>query len=136
MLEPPHTEAVLTCARGWCFGQMWEKYKKFHLKMNIFKAVKYYSILHGHVFVMDSAKIKYKKNQKKTRFDVYETLCPQQMLVHKGGQIENWSGECRDMIPTKLQCQTIQRALQSPNLQREITRKKNIFFFNFHQLIY
>ena len=55
-----------------------------------------------------------------TRFDVYETLCPQQMLVYKGGQIKNWSGECRDIIPTKLQCQTIQRALQSPNLQREI----------------
>ena len=48
-----------------------------------------------------------------TRIDVYETLCPQQMLVHKGGQIENWSGECRDIIPTKLQCQTIQRALQN-----------------------
>ena len=61
---------------------------------------------------------------KVTRFDVYETLCPQQMLVHKGGQIENWSGECRDIIPTKLQCQTIQRALQSPNLQREIILKK------------
>ena len=59
-----------------------------------------------------------------TRFDVYETLCPQQMLVHKGGQIKNWSGECRDIIPTKLQCQTIQRALESPNLQREIIRKK------------
>ena len=59
-----------------------------------------------------------------TRFDVYETLCPQQMLVHKGGQIKNWSGECKDIIPTKLQCQTIQRTLQSPNLQREIIRKK------------
>ena len=55
-----------------------------------------------------------------TRFDVYETLCPQQMLVHKGGKIKNCSGECRDIIPTKLQCQTTQRALQSPNLQREI----------------
>ena len=59
-----------------------------------------------------------------TRFDVYETLCPQQMLEHKGGQIKNWSGECKDIIPTKLQCQTIQRTLQSPNLQREIIRKK------------
>ena len=29
------------------------------------------------------------KLQKKTRIDVYETLCPQQMLVHKGGQINN-----------------------------------------------
>ena len=44
---------------------------------------------------------------KRTRFDVYETLCPQQILVHKGGQIKNWSGECKDIIPTKLQCQTI-----------------------------
>ena len=61
---------------------------------------------------------------KETRFDVYETLCPQQMLVHKGGQIKNWSGECRDVKPTKLQCQAIQRALQSPNLQRGIIRKK------------
>ena len=72
-------------------------------------------------------------NTQETRFDVNETLCPQQMLVHKGGQIENWSGDCRDIIPTKLQCQTIQRAIQSPNLQREITRKNN-FFLNFHQL--
>ena len=59
---------------------------------------------------------------KQTRFDVYETLCPQQMLVHKGGQIKNCSGECRYVIPTKVQCQAIQRALQSPNLQREIIR--------------
>ena len=69
------------------------------------------------------------KIQKKTRFDVYETLCPQQMLVYKGGQIKNWSGEYRDIIPTKLQCQAVQRALQSPNLQREIIRKNEITFF-------
>ena len=37
---------------------------------------------------------------------------PQQMLVQKGGQIKNWGGECRDVTPTKLQCQNIQRALQ------------------------
>ena len=37
---------------------------------------------------------------KKTRIDVYETLCPQQMLVHKGGKIKNWGGECRDVTPT------------------------------------
>ena len=28
---------------------------------------------------------------KKTRIDVYETLCPQQMLVHKGDKIKNCS---------------------------------------------
>ena len=45
---------------------------------------------------------------KVTRFDVYETLCPQQMLVHKGGKIKNWGGECRDVTPTtKLQSQNI-----------------------------
>ena len=49
-------------------------------------------------------------------------------IVHKGGQIKNWSGECRDVIPTKMQCQTIQRALQSPNLQREIISKGKLFF--------
>ena len=72
----------------------------------------------------DFVRDKVQREITKTRFDVYETLCPQQMLVHKGSQIKNWSGECRDVIPTKLQCQTIQRALQSPNLQREIIRKK------------
>ena len=44
---------------------------------------------------------------KSTRIDVYETLCPQQMLVHKGGKIKNWGGECRDVTPTKLQSQNI-----------------------------
>ena len=44
---------------------------------------------------------------KQTRIDVYETLCPQQMLVHKGGKIKNWGGVCRDVTPTKLQSQNI-----------------------------
>ena len=43
------------------------------------------------------------KNLSLTKVDVYETLCPQQMLVHKGGKIKNWGGECRDVTPTKLQ---------------------------------
>ena len=80
------------------------------------------------VFVFAYAKSRFSHDtahlKVKTRFDVYETLCPQQMLVHKGGQIKNWSGEYRDIIPTKLQCQAIRRALQSPNLQREINPKK------------
>ena len=42
-----------------------------------------------------------------TRIDVYETLCPQQMLVHKGGKIKNWDGECRDVTPTKSLSQNI-----------------------------
>ena len=76
------------------------------------------------VWVFMAYKMKSECLETKLDFDVYETLCPQQMLVHKGGQIKNWSGECRDVIPTKLHCQTIQRALQSPNLQRKIIRKK------------
>ena len=42
-----------------------------------------------------------------TRIDVYETLCPQQMLVHKGGKIKNCGGECRDVTPTKSLSQNI-----------------------------
>ena len=29
------------------------------------------------------------------------------MLVHKGGKLKNWGGECRDVTPTKLQSQNI-----------------------------
>ena len=47
-----------------------------------------------------------------TRIDVYETLCPQQMLVYKGDKIKNRGGECKNVTPTKLQCLNIQRALQ------------------------
>ena len=47
------------------------------------------------------------KTLNRTRIDVYETLCPQQMLVHKGGKIRNWGGVCRDVTPTKLQSQNI-----------------------------
>ena len=42
-----------------------------------------------------------------TRIDVYATLCPQQMLLHKGGKIKNWGGECRDVTPTKSLSQNI-----------------------------
>ena len=49
----------------------------------------------------------YKCIGNKTRIDVYETLCPQQMLVHKGGKIKNWEGECRDVTPTKSLSQNI-----------------------------
>ena len=47
------------------------------------------------------------KNKNKTRIDVYETLCPQQMLVHKGGKVKNWGGVCRDVTPTKSLSQNI-----------------------------
>ena len=47
---------------------------------------------------MHTQKVKFKFVQ--TRIDVYETLCPQQMLVHKGGKIKNWGGECRQRCHT------------------------------------
>ena len=34
------------------------------------------------------------------------------MLVHKGGQIDHWGRECKYVTTIKLQCQTIQKALQ------------------------
>ena len=37
-----------------------------------------------------------------TRTDVYETLCPQQMLVHKGSQIKSWGGVCRKYCSVKI----------------------------------
>ena len=46
------TEAVLTCNHDLCFEQKFEKYQNFHLKIIIFTAVIYSSILHRHVCVM------------------------------------------------------------------------------------
>ena len=56
-----------------------------------------------------------------TRIDVYETLCPQQMLVHKGGKIKNWGGECRDVTTTI--------AVSKYQGRCEENSKKKIFFF-------
>ena len=62
----------------------------------------------------------------KTRIDVYETLCPQQMLVQKGGKIKNWGGECRDVTPTKSLSQNIR-----VDVNREVKFLYNFFFFFF-----
>ena len=67
------------------------------------------------------------------------------MLVHKGGKIKNWGGECRDVTPTKLLSQNIfkestgwggvgfgcqdgceQRIKVFVKIQK---KKKNFFFF-------
>ena len=61
---------------------------------------------------------------RKTRIDVYETLCPQQRLVHKGGKIKNWGGECRDVTPTKSLSQNIR-----VDVNREVKFCENFFFF-------
>ena len=63
------------------------------------------------------------------------------MLVHKGGKIKNWGGECRDVTPTKLQSRNIFKestggvGLGGPDgCERrikgfvKIQKKKNIFF--------
>ena len=44
--------AVLTCTHNLCFEQKKENYHIFHLKIIVFTAVKYCSILHRRVFVM------------------------------------------------------------------------------------
>ena len=61
---------------------------------------------------------------RETRIDVYETLCPQQMLVHTGGKIKNLGGECRDVTPTKSLSQNIR-----VDVNREV--KKLLFFYLF-----
>ena len=44
------------------------------------------------------------------------------MLVHKGGKIKNWGGECRDVTPTKS---------LSQNIRVDVNREVNFFFFFF-----
>ena len=79
----------------------------------IFYSFQNHIILYRRVFVMrkrankDNWNLSLQSNKMKTRIDVYETLCPQQMLVHKGGKIKNWGGECRDVTPTKSLSQNI-----------------------------
>ena len=51
---------------------------------------------------------------------------PQQMLVHKGGKIKNWGGECRDVTPTKSLSQT---KYQGRCEQRSEVFVKTFFFF-------
>ena len=69
----------------------------------------------------------------RTRFDVYETLCPQQMLVHNDGQIKDWGGNAEtphlqncSVIISKENCRYFNMItnFQSPNLQREIMKNK------------
>ena len=44
------------------------------------------------------------------------------MLVHKGGKIKNWGGECRDVTPTKS---------LSQNIRVDVNREVKFFFFFF-----
>ena len=46
------------------------------------------------------------------------------MLVHKGGKIKNWGGECRDVTPTKSLSQNIRVDVNS-----EVFVKTILFFF-------
>ena len=65
----------------------------------------------------------------KTRFDVYETLCPQQMLVHKGGQIKNWSGDSRDVIPTNCSVKLFKEQFKVQICKGRLFEKNKITFF-------
>ena len=60
------------------------------------------------------------------------------MLVHKGGKIKNWGGECRDVTPTKLQSQNIFKestggiglgVRMDVNEEFFVKIKKDFFFF-------
>ena len=53
------------------------------------------------------------------------------MLVHKGGQIKNWGGECRDVTLTKLQSQNIYTGglVGQDGCERRIKVFVTIFFF-------
>ena len=44
------------------------------------------------------------------------------MLVHKGGKIKNWGGECRDVTPTKS---------LSQNIRVDVNREVKFFYFFF-----
>ena len=46
------------------------------------------------------------------------------MLVHKGGKIKNWGGECRDVTPTKSLSQNIR-----VDVNREVKFFVKTFFF-------
>ena len=48
------------------------------------------------------------------------------MLVHKGGKIKNWGGECRDVTPTKSLSQNIR-----VDVNREVKFFVKTFFFFF-----
>ena len=43
------------------------------------------------------------------------------MLVHKGGKIKNWGGECRDVTPTKS---------LSQNIRVDVNREVKVFVKN------
>ena len=49
------------------------------------------------------------------------------MLVHKGGKIKNWGGECRDVTPTKIAVSKYQGRCE----QRSEVFCENFFFFFF-----
>ena len=46
------------------------------------------------------------------------------MLVHKGGKIKNWGGECRDVTPTKS---------LSQNIRVDVNREVKFFCFFFER---
>ena len=50
--QPTNQEAVLMCTHNQCFEQKKKNITLFYLKITIFTAVKYRSILHGRVIVM------------------------------------------------------------------------------------
>ena len=66
-------------------------------------------------------------NIKGTRIDVYETLCPQQMLVHKGGKIKKLGWGVQRCHTYKIAVSKYQGRCE----QRSEVFVKTVFFFLF-----
>ena len=67
-----------------------------------------------------------------TTFDLYETLYPQQMLVHTGGQIKNWSGGVQRRHTYKIAVSNYSKSTsKSRSAKEDYSKKKNIYFFSF-----
>ena len=73
-------------------------------------------LLKSHDYLRSAVTRRKKERTKRTKFDVYEKLCPNRCLYIKVVKLTQlitgvgWG--CKDITPTKLQCQNIQRALQ------------------------
>ena len=64
-----------------------------------------------------------------TRFDVYETLCPQQMLVHKGGQIKNWRGNAGTSNLQNCSVRYSKTTSKSKSAKGDKSKKIKLLFF-------
>ena len=65
----------------------------------------------------------------RTRFDVYETLCPNRCLYIKVAKLRTGVGSTETSYLQNCSVKLFKEHFKSPNLQREIIPKKKITFF-------